>query len=126
MVIGFNCNLYIIQWKVIIYDAQFRQLQCSERLVEKLLLSKSFFGDLKVEWLSYIKLDKIREAQIQSCFKYEIEFNYPKNVIEFEDIIEEFKVRSKASETIDVDNELNHLTSFYGENKKKRLTYCYE
>ena len=37
-------------------------------LVQKLAINK-FFGKLiKVEWVSYIKLDKKREAEIQSCF----------------------------------------------------------
>ena len=36
--------------------------------VQKLRLNK-FFGELiQVEWVSYVKLDKRREAQIQSCF----------------------------------------------------------
>ena len=80
-----------------------------------------FFCDLKkVEWLSYIKLDKNREEQIQSCFKCAIEFHYPKNILEFKDIIEEFKVRSRASKTTtDITNEYDSLTSFYGENKKR-------
>ena len=81
----------------------------------------------KAEWVSYIKLGKIREAQIQSCFKCDVEFHYPKNTIELEDIIEEFKMRSKASETVkdrfeneNNDNDLNYSNSFYGENNKKR------
>ena len=81
----------------------------------------------KAKWVSYIKLGKIREAQIQSCFKCDVEFHYPKNTIELEDIIEEFKMRSKASETVkdrfeneNNDNDLNYSNSFYGENNKKR------
>ena len=74
----------------------------------------------KAEWLSYIKLDKTGEAQVQSCFKCPIDFQYPKNLDEFEDLIEEFKVISKASEvTIDDDNDNEFSDSFYGENKKR-------
>ena len=52
--------------------------------------------------------------------KCEIEFHYPKDLVEFDDIIEEFKLRLKATETTsDIDNELNYLTSCYGENKKR-------
>ena len=48
------------------------------RFVQKLAVN-SFFGKLvKAEWISYIKLDKRREAEIQSCFDCELEFHYPK------------------------------------------------
>ena len=37
-------------------------------LVQKLAINK-FFRELdRAEWISYIKLDKKREAEIQSCF----------------------------------------------------------
>ena len=39
-----------------------------------------FFGRLiKVEWFSYIKLDKAKEAKMESCFDCKLEFHYPKN-----------------------------------------------
>ena len=73
-----------------------------------------FFGELeKVEWLSYIKLDKVREAQIQSCFKFAIELHYPTSISDFENTIQEFKVRSTSN------NEISSVESFYGESKKR-------
>ena len=43
-------------------------------LIQKLAINK-FFGELKTaEWVSYIKLDKAREAEIQSCFECELDF----------------------------------------------------
>ena len=47
--------------------------------IQKLAISK-FFGELnKAEWVSFIKLDKQREAEIQSCFECELDFYYPRN-----------------------------------------------
>ena len=51
-----------------------------------------------------------------------VEFHYPKNIIELEDIIEEFKMLSKTIEAIgdSNDNQIDYLSSFYGKNIKKR------
>lgn len=51
-----------------------------------------------------------------------VEFHYPKNIIELEDIIEEFKILSKTIEAIgdSNDNQIDYLSSFYGKNIKKR------
>ena len=47
--------------------------------VQKLAVNK-FFGELfKAEWVSYIKLDKQREAELQSCFDTQLDFYYPRN-----------------------------------------------
>ena len=44
------------------------------RLVQKLAVN-NFFGTLvKTEWVSYIKLDRAKEAEIQSCFNCHTEF----------------------------------------------------
>ena len=50
-----------------------------------------------------------------------VEFHYPKNIIELEYIIEEFKMLSKAIETIEDsnNNQLDYLSSFYGKNNNK-------
>ena len=62
--------------------------------VQKLALNK-FFGELvKAEWVSYVKLDKEREAQIQSCFDCQIEFYYPKTKEKFENLLEYFKTKA--------------------------------
>ena len=67
----------------------------------------------------YIKLSKIREVQIQSYFKCDVEFQYRKNTIELDDIIEEFKMLSKTIEMAkdSNDNKLNYLSSFYGKDR---------
>ena len=67
------------------------------RFVQKLVVN-IFWGDLvKAEWVSCIKLDKRREAEIQSCFGYELEFHYPKNKEHFENLLHDFKIKSSKS-----------------------------
>ena len=52
-------------------------------LVQKLAINK-FFGELnKAEWVSSIKLEKQRDAEIQSCFESELDFYCPRNKEQF-------------------------------------------
>ena len=90
-------------------------------LVQKLAINK-FFGELiKVEWVSYIKLDKKREAEIQSCFYCELDFYYPRNKEQFEELLEYFKTKTKSSEIEnDVSEEANIEDNNYGEKKMRR------
>ena len=65
--------------------------------VQKLAVNK-FFGDIiKTEWVSYIKVDKKREAQIQSCFDCQVDFYYPRNKENFDNLLEYFKTKSSSS-----------------------------
>ena len=92
-------------------------------LVQKLAINK-FFGELiKVEWVSYIKLDKKREAEIQSCFYCDLDFYYPRNKEQFEELLEYFKTKTKSSEIEnDVSEEANIEDINYGEkNMRRRL-----
>ena len=42
--------------------------------VQKLTINR-FFGELNAaKWVSFIKLDKAREVEIQSCFECELDF----------------------------------------------------
>ena len=66
--------------------------------VQKLAINK-FFRELNAaEWMSFIKLDKTREAEIQSCFECELDFYYPRNKEHFEELLEYFKTKSNSSE----------------------------
>ena len=66
--------------------------------VQKLAVNK-FFGDIvKAEWVSFIKLDQPREAEIQSCFDTELDFHYPRNKEQFEELLEYFKIKSNKAE----------------------------
>ena len=57
---------------------------------QKLAVNK-FFGELvKAEWVSYIKLDKQREAELQSCFDTQLDFYCPRNKEQFETLLEHF------------------------------------
>ena len=80
-----------------------------------------FFGKLnKVEWICCIKLDKSREAEIQSCFDGRVEFHCPKNKNHFESLLQEFKLRSKTNKSSIKDiNSTDLVNSGYGENIKR-------
>ena len=85
--------------------------------VQKLAVNK-FFGELvKAEWVSYIKLDKQREAELQSCFDTELDFYYPSNKEQFESLLEHFKKKSETSDQdIYSDGDFNVNSLSYGEN----------
>ena len=64
------------------YDGRFRgnilvvgRTGCGQTgFVQKLAVNR-FFGDIiKAEWVSYVKLDNHREAQIQSCLDCQVDF----------------------------------------------------
>ena len=60
------------------------------------LAVNNFFGKLKkIEWVSYIKLPKEREAEIESCFTCEVEFHYPQDQDALTDLLDEFKKKIK-------------------------------
>ena len=66
--------------------------------VQKLAVNR-FFGDIvKTEWVSYVKLDKQTEAQIQSCFDCQVDFYYPRNKEQFDNLLEYFKTKSSSDE----------------------------
>ena len=73
--------------------------------VQKLAINR-FFGELNAaEWVSFIKLDKANEAEIQSCFECELDFYYPRNKEQFEELLEYFKTKSNSSE---IENNMNN------------------
>ena len=55
--------------------------------------------------MSFIKLDKAREAEIQPCFECELDFYYPRNKEQFEELLEYFKTKSNSSE---IENNMNN------------------
>ena len=69
--------------------------------LQKLALNK-FFGELvKTEWVTGIKIDDQREAEIQACFSNEVEFHHAADPDELTELIEKFKLRTRNT----VDNE---------------------
>ena len=70
--------------------------------------------------VSYVKLDKRREAEIQSCFSCELEFHYPKNKENFENLLQDFKIKSsKSGESSDTYSADDNSDGTYGENTKR-------
>ena len=112
-----------------IYDAKFSgnilivgRTGCGKTALVKKLAINKFFGELEIaEWVSYIKLDKEREAEIQSCFYCELKFYYPRNKEQFEELFEYFKTKTNLADIEnDVSQEANIEDINYGEKKKRR------
>ena len=72
---------------------------------------------MKAEWVLYIQLDNIKEAEIQSCFNCDIEFHYLRDKEWFDNLLEDFKLCSKNSSNNVYTSSLN--SSNYGENIKR-------
>ena len=76
--------------------------------------------------MSFIKLDKQREAEIQSCFECELDFYYPRNKEQFEELLEYFKTKSNSLEIENNDinsdkNDVNYLTNYGEKINRNRL-----
>ena len=68
--------------------------------MQKLALNK-YFGILKkAEWVLYIPLIEKREAEIQSNFSCVVDFWYPCSVDELDELLEQFKQKSRSEEEI--------------------------
>ena len=94
--------------------------------VQKLAINKLFGEIAKAEWVSYIKLDKQREAEIQSCFDCDLDFYYPRNKEQFEELLEYFETTSNSSEVEKEDSNINdkdndYLMSYGGKRTRNRL-----
>ena len=76
---------------------------CGKTAFVQRLAVNDFLGDLiKAEWVvSFIKLDKQREAELQSCFDCQLDFYYPRNKEQFDDLLEYFKTKSNSSDPND-------------------------
>ena len=100
-----------------IYDRQFRgnilvvgKTGWGKTYFLQKLAPNKFFGELvKAEWVSGIKIDDQREAEIQACFSNKVEFHHAADPDELTELIEKFKLRTRDF----VKNESN---SGFGEN----------
>ena len=92
--------------------------------VQKLAVNK-FFGEIvKAEWVSFIKLDKPREAEIQSCFDTQLDFHYPRNKEQFEELLGYFKIKSNKAEAEakpKTDSSSNYLENYEEKSYRNRL-----
>ena len=79
---------------------------CGKTTFMQKLALNNFFGKIKsAEWVSYIPLTSKREAEIQSNFSCEVRFYYPRSVDELEDLLEEFKQKSRSEEEATSDSQ---------------------
>ena len=51
----------------------------------------------------YIELSAEREAEIESCFSCSVDFHYPNGLETFNDYLDEFKARTNAAKTKELD-----------------------
>ena len=85
---------------------------CGKTFFTQKLAVNNFFGKLKkTEWVSYIKLTKEREAEIESCFACPVKFHYPQDQNDLKDLLDEFKKISRLDER---DNK-NNVNNIFGE-----------
>ena len=78
--------------------------------MQKLAINNFFADILKTERLSSIESTPTREAEIQSSFSCDVEFHYPQTLERFNDLIEDFKLK-----TIEDTDSINETE--YGEDK---------
>ena len=87
------------------YDRKFegnilivRRTSCSKTTLVQNLDKNKLFGDVKeVYWISRIELSKYREKNIRDCFVDQtINFDYPNNVEEFNDLLEVYTRKKKS------------------------------
>ena len=95
-----------------IYDGKFKgnilvlgRTECGKTSFVQKLALYDFFGKLKnAKWISGIKLNASREAEIESNFSCETSFFYPNDINELADLLEEFKLEVETEETENNDN----------------------
>ena len=87
------------------YDAKFEgnilivgQTGCWKTTFVQSLAKNKMFGNMKeVYWLSKISLTKDRQENINDCFDVEVDFKYPKNLEEFDNLLNLFQRRKGKS-----------------------------
>ena len=95
-----------------IYDGKFKgnilvlgRTECGKTSFVQKLALYDFFGKLKnAKWISGIRLNTSREAEIESNFSCETSFFYPNDINELADLLEEFKLEVETEETANNDN----------------------
>ena len=103
-----------------IFDGKFRgnilvlgRTECGKTSFVQKLALYDFFGELKnAKWVSGIKLNTSREAEIESNFSCDVSFYYPNDVSDLADEIEEFKLEVESEKT----NNQNINVIGFGEN----------
>ena len=79
-----------------------------ERHFTQKLAVNNYFGKFKrVKWVSYIDLDEEREVEIESFFSCDVDFQHPKSIEQFEDLLEVFKAHSRTVKRNNNDNNVS-------------------
>ena len=95
-----------------IYDGRFKgnilvvgRTECGKTTFVQKLALYDFFGKLKTaKWISGIRLNASREAEIESNFSCEVSFFYPNETNELGDLLAEFKLEVETEEATNDDN----------------------
>ena len=103
-----------------IYDGRFKgnmlvvgRTECGKTTFVQKLALYNFFGELKtVKWISGIRLNDSREAEIESNFSCDVSFFYLNEVNELGDLLEEFKLEVETEKT---DNNNDNNVNIFGE-----------
>ena len=101
-----------------IYDGKFKgnilvlgRTECGKTSFVQKLALYDFFGALKnAKWISGIKLNESREAEIESNFSCQTSFFYPNDINELADLLEEFKLEVETEKA-----EQNENVNIFGE-----------
>ena len=81
--------------------------ECGKIYFTQKLAINNFLGKLKkAECVSYLILTREREAEIKSCFQYDVEFHYRQDQVALSDLIGEFKNRSSKNSN---ENNVNNI-----------------
>ena len=96
-------NILIVGWTT-----------CEKTFFTQKVAVNNIFSKLKkTEWVSYIKLTKEKETEIESSCTFQIEFHYLQDQDALTDLLDEFKKRWRSDET---NNDLNENVNTLGEN----------
>ena len=112
-----------------IYDGTFKgnilvlgRTECGKTSFVQKLALYDFFGELKnAKWISGIRLNASREAEIESNFSCKISFFYPNDNNELGDLLEEFKLEVETEEEKDKTTNNDNVNIFGEKINRDRL-----
>ena len=96
---------------------------CGKTTFMQKLALNNFFGKIKkAEWILYIPLTAKREAETQSNFSCEVKFYCLRSIEELDDLLEEFKQKSRSDEEATSDSQsAKNISVFREKSNRDRL-----
>ena len=95
----------IYNWKFVGNILIVGRVACGKTFFTQKLAVSNLFGKLKkTQWVSFIKLTKERETEIESFFACPVEFHYPQNQSDLKDLLDDLLTGSK-----------NNVNNIFGE-----------